>query len=141
VFSDSLKIHIEGVSIHIFSHLRPSSKTGGCEHHGEGECEQDGCEDAFHTESLDRMVWNEQENRVWARVVDRKMDSGELVADQQVLNELLIRDLLIRYEETVSPSKRRAKVESDKIDLLLCHSLRSSVFLFYDQVQTFNIGL
>ena len=78
---------------------------------------------------------------VWARVVDWKMDSGELVADQQVLNELSIRDLLIRYEETVSPSKRRAKVESDKIDLLLCHSLRSSVFLLYDQVQNFNIGL
>jgi len=29
MFSDSVKIHIEGVSIHIFTHLLPLSKTGG----------------------------------------------------------------------------------------------------------------
>ena len=48
MFSNSFKIHIVRFIL-TFIHLRPISKTGGWEHHGECECEDDECEDAFHT--------------------------------------------------------------------------------------------
>jgi len=46
VFSDSLKIHVVGISVRIFTHLRATSKTGGWEHQWEYEC---GEEDSNHS--------------------------------------------------------------------------------------------
>lgn len=59
----------------------------------------------------------------WARQVERKIDGGELVADLGALNRVLVRDLLIRYKDTIAPLKRGAKAESHKIVQLLRHGL------------------
>ena len=59
----------------------------------------------------------------WARQVGRKIDGGELVVDPRVLSRLLVRDLLIRYRDTITPSKRSAKVESYKIDQILRYNI------------------
>jgi len=61
--------------------------------------------------------------KAWARQVEHKIDGGELVADLGVLNRSLVRDLLIRYRDTITPSKRGAVQEYSKIGLFLRHSI------------------
>jgi integrase len=59
----------------------------------------------------------------WARQVEGKIDTGDLIADLGLLNRISVRDLLIRYKDTITPLKRGAKVESYKISQLLRHGL------------------
>jgi integrase len=59
----------------------------------------------------------------WARKIERDIDSGDLVTNHRALNGVTVADLLTRYKDTITPTKRSAQVESYIIGAFLAHGL------------------
>jgi integrase len=59
----------------------------------------------------------------WSRDKERAIDRGELPLGVRELKGLSVRDLLLRYSETVTPTKRGAGPEQYRIRTILRHEL------------------
>ena len=59
----------------------------------------------------------------WARKVERDIGNGDLVANHKALNSVTVADLLPRYKDTITPTKRSAQVETYIIGAFLAHGL------------------
>ena len=53
----------------------------------------------------------------WSRKIEQQIDSGDLMVDRSLLKDTTVRDLFIRYRDTVTPTKRCATVETYLIGL------------------------
>ena len=73
--------------------------------------------------TLTRSFTHKSDADAWARKIERQIDSGDLTVDQRALKGLTVRDLLVRYQETITPSKRGARMERYKIATLLTHPI------------------
>jgi hypothetical protein len=72
---------------------------------------------------LSRSFINKSDAQVWARKAERQIDNGDLRVDQRSLNGLTVRDLLIRYRDTVTSTKRGARMERYKVGTFLSHPI------------------
>ena len=63
--------------------------------------------------------------QAWARKSEQQIDSGDLMVDQRVLKVMTVRDLLVRYRDTITPAKRGAEKERYRIDAFLSHPFAS----------------
>lgn len=69
--------------------------------------------------ALVRSFIQKADAQAWARKTERQIDTGDLMADQRVLKVMTVRDLLVRYRDTITPTKRGAEKERYKIDAFL----------------------
>ncbi|NDV11783.1 site-specific integrase [Crenobacter caeni] len=69
-----------------------------------------------------RTFESQEEAEIWARMVESGMDFGQF-RDLRLLDKLTLGDLLRRYGEEVTPSKRGAVQEGNRIRQLLRHPL------------------
>ena len=65
----------------------------------------------------------------WGRKAERELDNGELYSNTSDLKSMTTGDLLRRYSDEVTPSKRGRSVERYIVDQLLRHSF-SEISLF-----------
>jgi|GEM_PF-4442386 len=85
--------------------------------------------------TLTRSFTHKSDADAWARKIERQIDSGDLTVDQRALKGLTVRDLLVRYQETITPSKRGARMERYKIATLLTHPISEHHFYLFIMVQ------
>ncbi|MCJ2139985.1 site-specific integrase [Methylobacterium sp. E-066] len=73
--------------------------------------------------ALTRSFLTKTDAQVWVRHIEAEADRRGLPANRKVLDELTVGDLLIRYRDEVSPTKRGAFRETMAIRVLLRHPL------------------
>ena len=66
-----------------------------------------------------RSFLNKADAQKWARRVEAELDTAVISFDPRVLEQTTIRELLIRYRETVTINKRGEASERKRIDLFL----------------------
>jgi hypothetical protein len=68
---------------------------------------------------LSRSFISKRDAEAWARDVELKLDRGDLAGLSQGVDRTPLGELLRRYEQTVTPTKRSATVERYGINKLL----------------------
>ena len=72
---------------------------------------------------LNRSFASRADAEAWARMQESRIDRAELPPDRRALRSLSLRDLLTRYEACVTPQKRSARHERNRIARLLRHPI------------------
>lgn len=73
--------------------------------------------------SLTRSFLTKADAQAWARQIETEADRRGLAASRRVLDDVTVGDLLIRYRDEVSPTKKGAFRETMAIRVLLRHPL------------------
>ena len=75
--------------------------------------------------NISRTFVSKRDAQVWARDTEAQLDRGELPWIERQSSRLALRDLLDRYRNEITPTKRSAPVECYKIGLILRHAIAS----------------
>jgi integrase len=76
--------------------------------------------------ALVRSFIHKADAQAWARRSEQRIDSGDLMVDQRALKVMTVGDLLVRYKNTITPTKRGAGMERYKVDAFLSHPIAAS---------------
>lgn len=71
--------------------------------------------------SMSKSFLYRKDAEAWARTTEREIDNGSEIIDKTVLTTISLADILIRYRDTITVKKRRAKVETFCINAFLRH--------------------
>ena len=75
-----------------------------------------------------RSFTHKSDAETWARKTERQIDNDGVLDDLSKLKKLIAGDVLIRYRNTITPSKRSASVGTYIIGVILAHQIADCTF-------------
>lgn len=73
--------------------------------------------------AISKSFINKTDAQIWARQTEIHADRRDLPKDPRQLERIILRELVIRYRDTITPSKRGAEFETIILNAFLRHSI------------------